>query len=420
MQICKACGFRNPDTRKRCARCEALLDTTDLPEIGASLSWRERRDAFLAAAHGSLVTLWRRLPLRNWWELPPQRLSYRYPWLAGGLSLLPPCGQIYNRQIKKAVFLGLLHWGGAVVCLFTLRSPLSNWILLSWLFLWISIMANAITTAVRLNCEQWSLRNSLALWFALVFYGGAALTAAQFLLPLLFLVIWLGACGVLTWFKRLRGSRMPSPRVWLITGTVGLVVISGLASLRGSSRVFSFVRVTDDIGSNEIRKGDLLLVFYGAYWARDPARGEIVHFDPPRFTLERTGALSNTLIIVNLKDYVQRVTAMGGETLEIRSGTVLINGKALPPSERSFGWEELPDRQCVVPAGHYFLPVTRVPRDLLAELWLGFLGSATESISPLNGQWVLHGWDEASLVPRREIWGKVLAIVNPPERRRWF
>lgn len=414
MKACKICGFHNPDENTRCTRCQSVLQ----PEPGSALpeptSWAALRESVTARILGLAEQLWKRFPISRFWELPPRPLPYRYPWVAAWLSLLPPAGQLYNRQSRKAAFLGLVFWGGMWLALFTLRAWWNNYLLVGLVVLWSTIVTDAFVTSVRINGERWSFRNTLATWFAMIFYAGVLITCLQFLLPTLFLGLAVLVLGVLTSLGLLR-HRAINWKTWLAVAGIALLLLVPVAALRGSGRVFAFVRVTKELDRAEMRFGDTLLVWYGAYWFREPKLGEVVHFDPPRFLMERTGALSSETYIVNIQDYFQRVCGVPGDTIEIAPPLILRNGQLLPRSDYPLGAENLtaPFR-FVIPEGHFFLPVTVIPRDTLVGMVAG------QPPALFQRGWIFKDWDRACVVPRSAIMGKVLAIANPPERRRWF
>lgn len=60
--------------------------------------------------------------------------------------------------------------------------------------------------------------------------------------------------------------------------------------------------------------GDYVLVSKFIYKLKEPARGDIVVFEAP---------------FDSQKDYIKRVIAAGGESVEVKSGTVYINGKKI-------------------------------------------------------------------------------------------
>lgn len=408
MKTCRICGFHNPDNNERCTNCQSLLQTPK--RLLRPAPWRELKSWLPTLTFGLLEKLWRWCPLRRCWELPPTTsLPYRYPWLAAFLALLPPFGQLYNRQFGKAVVLAGAFWCTGAVAILTLRHPWSNALLLVLFLFWVFICTDAFVTAIRINGEDWSFRNSIATWCAMLFYAGVAVTAVQFLLPMLFLFGVGTTVTVLTSLGRLRHTEH-SWKSWTLVLAAALLILVGVASMNNSGRIFAFVRLSDDIGSGkELRRGDLLLVSYSAYWFRPPQLGEIVHYDPPAFRAEQPN--SATMIAINAKDYFQRIAGQGGDIIETSPPRLLRNGTIVAKEHEPLGLEIIAvARQFHIPPKHYFLPMTNIPRESL-------------NVPPpplFHPGWVFPKWEEACIVPAHSIMGKVLAIVDPPQRRRWF
>jgi len=86
-------------------------------------------------------------------------------------------------------------------------------------------------------------------------------------------------------------------------------------------------------------KGDRVLVNRVAYRFGEPQRGDIVVFRPP----------------LGAEDYIKRIVAVGGDTVEVRSGRLYLNGLAQDESylkeQRVLGRYE----EFVVPEGSYFM-----------------------------------------------------------------
>jgi signal peptidase I len=82
-----------------------------------------------------------------------------------------------------------------------------------------------------------------------------------------------------------------------------------------------------------LQNGEYVLVDTLSYHFHAPARGDIIIFHPP---------------VDPGEDYVKRVVALPGETVQVKTGTVYVNGKALPepyvrmPHTYSWGPERVP------------------------------------------------------------------------------
>lgn len=86
-------------------------------------------------------------------------------------------------------------------------------------------------------------------------------------------------------------------------------------------------------------KGDRVLVNRLAYRFGEPQRGDIVVFRPP----------------LGKEDYIKRIVAMGGDTVEVRSGRLFVNGVTLEEpylkEQQMLGHYD----EIVVPEGSYFM-----------------------------------------------------------------
>ncbi len=87
-----------------------------------------------------------------------------------------------------------------------------------------------------------------------------------------------------------------------------------------------------------------LLVNKFTYFINDPQKGEIIVFRYPKD---------------QSRDFIKRVIATAGDTVEMRSGSVLVNGSRI---EENYTWKEDPKgpnmsdfRKSVVPEGHIFV-----------------------------------------------------------------
>ncbi|GIX44254.1 MAG: hypothetical protein D6691_07765 [Candidatus Hydrogenedentota bacterium] len=415
MRVCPVCSFRNPETNQRCAKCQALLvdDETVWQE-----SLRRSRHATLSALTYRVAGLvqrgWASLPFRNWWDIPPA-VQHRFPALAGFLSLIPGAGQIYNRQYAKAILFAVLWSTLAATGWVTIREWYSNYLLFGLLGVHLLIITDAVATAIRANGQFWSFRNTIALWFAILFYAGVVITAAQYLLPAIFVVLSTVALSVLGAYTEFSGKRLLAMPV-VILAIVAVVVGAYVISRPHSARIFAFVRLTKPVGGSILRKGDLLLVDYRAYWFARPSLGEIVHFDPPPFRLQH----NKDEYLVNIMDYFQRVAGMPGDRIEKRNGIFYRNGNRMPDGLIPWGGERIPDWTFDVPEKHYFVPVTKIPDDVLTSLMGSLTGGSAQMPELFAPGWLFIGWKEATMVPSDQIYGRVLAIVNPPERRRWL
>lgn len=427
MNTCPICGIRNPDSNVRCFQCQALL-RQDANEYAKSVRQADasmRRDRRARMKERISELLARILP-RRLRELP-QDLVYRFPWTAAGLSIIPGAGQLYNHQpVKAAVFAGG-WWTGAALCVLMLTQPYSNLLLLVLLFFYLVIWNDALATAVRINGQDWPLRNSLAALFALMFTAGMAITGLQFLLPfliLLALIVWVQFLGAML---RPDGSSTRS-RIALGGTAVFLVIIVVLARQSDTERVFTLVHVIKDVHAPVIDDGDIVLVNNTAYWFQEPRFGEMVHFDPGVFTIERRMGRIVDIYRINIQDYFQRIVGMPGDRIVKKGDKYFRNGEPFPAGVRPIRDDVLFDGTFEVPSGKYFCPITTIPADdpvVLAQKlgWETRIDGETGGVySPrtMTGEGILQRWFEASCVSKDDIKGHAIAVINPPTHRQWL
>jgi len=365
MLVCPVCGFRNPDANTRCIRCSALLkrdeeairNAMDLgSKKGSEYKWQAMWQAPLERLHD--------LGEKYLWNVP-EGVPHRFPFTAGLLSIFPGGGQFYNRQYHKGVVFFLIGSFLLLASLVTIQHPYSNFLLIGSLLAWIGMWSDAVSSAVRINGGFWSFRNSLALLFAGMFLVGITVTAAQFF---------------------------------------GLSIIT-------------FVKARQDVHQPFIRQGDRLLVNHTAYWFSRPKLGDVIYYDPPRFTAEDTDG--KNVYSINIKAYFQRVVAGPADHVQKKGNELLRNGKPVPLDHLPFGLDTLPDFELTVPNNSVFAPVTYIPQDMLAGMMVASLGGRTVTKAHEGGL-VFQKWEEASCPPLENIFGRAVAIVNPPEHRQWL
>ena len=144
-----------------------------------------------------------------------------------------------------------------------------------------------------------------------------------------------------------------------------------------------------------LQVGDRILVEKVSYRLREPQRGEMVVFHRPGRQAERGAAAAARGFFEGLgllrpgddTDLIKRVVGLPGETVEVRNGTVVVDGHALREP-----W--------VVPDGRSFAPVT-VPDG--AYYVLGDNRTNSDDSRYTLGT-----------LPREEVVGRAFAIVWPP------
>ena len=120
---------------------------------------------------------------------------------------------------------------------------------------------------------------------------------------------------------------------------------------------FLLVNVYVPTGSmeNTIMAGDRILALRTSYWFSDPERGDVVVFEDPD---DPTG---KTL-------YVKRIIGVGGDTVEVKDGDVLVNGQVQDEpyikeiTEGDFGSYHVPE-------GCYFMMGDNRNDSLDARFW---------------------------------------------------
>lgn len=291
-------------------------------------------------------------------EVPDQG-RYRYPFTAGLLSLIPGAGHWYAGQTIKGTLLFVI--GLALLCfaLLTIRIPWSNFVLFALLLFWLVVWADSVAVAARANGDYWVFRKTLALVFAAMMIVGVTLSVVQYL-------------------------------------GIGFVRIE---------------RVTSDAMQPMFKGGDRIVFTSVPLWLRKPAVGEVVSFDPPRFVATQSGDVYS----VNIKRYFQRVIAGPGDRLTKRRNLYLLNGSELPAACLPLGNDSLPEFDIVLPERSYFIPVTGIPQDIFA----GIAGAGLLSHVGQPG-FAFQNWPNFAIITRKDIKGKGIAIVSPPERRRWL
>ena len=106
---------------------------------------------------------------------------------------------------------------------------------------------------------------------------------------------------------------------------------------------------------NTIMAGDRILALRTSYWFSDPERGDVVVFEDPD---DPTG---KTL-------YVKRIIGVGGDTVEVQDGEVLVNGQVQDEpyikeiTEGDFGPYHVPE-------GCYFMMGDNRNKSLDARFW---------------------------------------------------
>ncbi len=132
------------------------------------------------------------------------------------------------------------------------------------------------------------------------------------------------------------------------------------------------------IGSSmkpSLQQGDRLLISKVVYSLHDPERGDIIVFESPN----------------RQSDYIKRVIALPGETVEVKQGTVYINGHQL-------------DEPYIKEAPRYTLSQRKIPKN---EYFV--LGDNRNNSNDSHNGWT---------VPQKEIIGEAWLSIWPPSEWR--
>jgi signal peptidase I len=123
-----------------------------------------------------------------------------------------------------------------------------------------------------------------------------------------------------------------------------------------------------------LEEGERLLISKVVYNLRSPERGDIVVFHPPK---------------KRRVDFIKRIIALPGETIEVKSGVVYVNGRQL-------------DEPYIKESPEYALAKQKIPKD---EYFV--LGDNRNNSNDSHNGWT---------VPRQGIVGKAWLLMWPPNK----
>ena len=138
--------------------------------------------------------------------------------------------------------------------------------------------------------------------------------------------------------------------------------------------VQSFVIIGSSMEPN-LQEEDRLLISKVVYKFHEPERGDVIVFHPPNN---------------QQADYIKRIIALPGETVEVRKGVVYING------------HQLDERHYIEAVPKYTLPQQKIPED---EYFV--LGDNRNNSNDSHNGWTL---------PRENIIGKAWLSLWPPSK----
>lgn len=186
----------------------------------------------------------------------------------------------------------------------------------------------------------------------------------------------------------------------------GLLLVALLLALLIKSFLVQAFFIPSQSMEQTLQIGDRVLVNKVVYHLHPPRRGDVIVFEDPLPTAEPArnpvsafwhwlteglGLSTNPE-----KDFIKRVIALPGETLEIRQGVVTINGKALDEPYLLHPLQDLRDYgPRVVPEGTLFVMGDNRPNSNDSRFGLG-------------------------LVPMDNVIGRAFVVIWPPSRMGWL
>ena len=388
MAKCPVCGFNNMQDRTTCLKCSAALGNRIRIEIGDKPGRRPLRPAWPA----KLLRFGRRsfAKLAAALAVPlPENVPHRFPFVAAFLGLIPGLGQLYNHQPRKLLYLLPATAAGLILSIHFITTPyVGNVFIASTLFILMLSYADALVTAARINGQYFTFRNILA-----------AITYPIFLLGFFGTI-----CAVMAFLQ------------WPF---------------------FTIFYAAHNYMDPVIRKGDRICGEGITYWLRDPKPGDVVRYDPRRFSVELPnpdpldGDPRGITWRSDPQNGWERVMAAGGETFESRDGIYYVNGRRLsrdyyPLLENcyssNFKMECPPGKYIIVmtsrPEGGDFINMLRAQTGDRAERYKG-----EDKLRPGGMGYagiVTQGWEDSCIVDRKDILDRTWFRSHPSARRRFF
>jgi signal peptidase I len=163
------------------------------------------------------------------------------------------------------------------------------------------------------------------------------------------------------------------------------VIIAGVTALLLIWYVVRSFYIPSESMLGTLKVNDMILVNELVYRIYEPKRGDIVVFHPP----ERANSEG--------KDYIKRVVAVGGETVEIKGDDVYVDGVKLVEPYKYI------DERALLSGGGETLKVQVPPDDV-------FVMGDNRNNSEDSRRW--------GTLPKKDIIGKAFVIFYPPTRMR--
>lgn len=401
MKACSRCGFYNSDERDRCLKCKAILEH----DWGAAQQKvRLRRFSFhrVTAALSNLG-----LNLRLLMRVPiPEDCPHRNPWLAGFLGLLPGAGQYYNRQYKKILFFTPVFVALLAMVVLTIVHPTSYLLILALLGWMLFSFNDALVSATRINGQEWTPRQTIAMFSALVFYLGVFFSLSQFFLVGIFVGIILYCLYHIYW----PSGEVSKSKVWTTAAvSFGILIAVCVLGRSGNPVVHRWVYWSQNNLAPALRKGDFIYVDCVSYWFRKPRIGDIVFYNPPPYAIHQ----GENIYAVNMNFAIERVVGLPGDVFVSKQGEFFRNGKPVPPGEGPLHPSGLPGNfELHVPEKKYLVLISYGVSENMP-----IVGSHA---SPAPNEGGSSDWGVACTVRRGDIYGRCLFIWHPVARRQWL
>jgi len=309
------------------------------------------------------------IPFRKIFYVPiPQEMPHRYVWSAALLSMIPPLGQIYNGQPKKGAFFVIIHIVMMTISILTITQPYSNYILYPYVLFILYTFGNGFATASVINGVAWTWRKTLAV----AFFGMFAVASISILSQFFF------------------------------------------------SPIVCFFHNTHTDMYPRINNGDRFAIENISYWFGEPRRGDIILYNPEAYSMYVPLSSGEMVVSENVFRIRERrtfgiVSGIPGDVIERIDGAFYLNGEPMPENLLPFRpenlWENL---KLEAPENKYIVIISQYTRDTIQEMFGVFAPK-------LNDPGVrVEGWDEACLVEKKQIGGRIFLRYQPPERRCFF
>lgn len=372
-QLCPVCGFINTKQATRCLKCQAVLgefgyDARAFDRLQRRQTVRER----IREATDRILAVFRRGhdAARMAGPLDPvvrQSLDTRPPMISALWGLLPGGGCFCNGQRRKGYVFAAIHIALTIAAVATIHEPYSNYVVCALILWMIASYLDGFVTAARGNGQFITPRAVIAAFSALVF--GTAIGA---------LLLQLAAYQ----FVNL---------VWVSRG-----------GFEGA-----------------LRPQDRIAVVRCAYWfGMKPQRGDVIYYDPKRYFIGLGRGLEASGYIVNESASFGRVSGVEGDVIERKNGgPILLNGKPLPEKWMPLHPDGIPfDLRFAVPKDRVCVLIGHASE----ERFMAIEAFGGVGVKPNTPGMRLDGWNEACLVEKSEIMGRVAAIYHPPQRRQFL